>query len=292
MPKPEHMSHSQLSAWLHCGKSYQLKRVLDAPGKPSIWLVAGVALHDTFFSINQAEVGILDSLDAVKDFDSNYREATQRVLQESGIPLEEWRKAGRVTKDKPNKEDWDWWLTEGKRQVVDYQRFLKSSGWKLLVHDEKLMAEFETTAEFGGLVVKGFLDAIMYNPNGQLRCIDYKSGTRVPASKTQLGLYSAALKRTLGLEVNGGAYFMTRKGEMTEEFDLNRYTPEYFDAIFSRAKIALDNDIFIPNPGEACHMCDVSDYCYAAGGGLSWQWDPDHPQYTSINLEEMQHVNN
>lgn len=285
MPKPEHMSQSQLSAWLHCGKSYQLKRVLDAPGKPSIWLVAGVALHDTFLDINRAHTGMSDPVNPHEAFEYHYREATQRVLSETGIPVDTWRRAGRATKDKPEKEDWNWWLVEGKRQCSDYQQFLRTSGWGVYKHKGTLMAEFETTSEFGGMMVKGFLDAVMTNPNGQLRVIDYKSGTRIPANKTQLGLYQAALKRTLDLDISGGAYYMTRKGEMTEEFDLKRYTPEYFDKIFSMAKVAMDNDVFIPNPGDACNMCDVSDYCYAVGGPDAWQYDPDHPQYTPSSKE-------
>lgn len=292
MPKPEHMSQSQLAAWLHCGKSYQLKRVLGVPGKPSIWLVAGVALHDTFFDINQASAGLVEPSDPAQLFQRHYKEATEKVLQETGIPLDQWRKAGRVTKDKPNKEDWDWWLLEGSRQCREYQQWLRTSGWSLYQHNDTLMAEFETTAEFGGMMVKGFLDAIMVNPQGQLRTVDYKSGTRIPSNKTQLGLYSAAVKRTLGIDVTGGVYFMTRKGEMTEEFDLTRFTPEYFDRIFAMAKDALDSDIFIPNPGDACNLCDVSDYCYAVGGALAWQHDPDHPQYTPDNQEVMQHGNN
>jgi len=292
MPKPEHMSQSQLASWLHCGKSYQLKRVLGIPGKPSIWLAAGVALHDTFFDINKASVGLAEVGDPAKNFEDHYRKITAKVLEETGIPVDQWRKAGRVTKDKPNKEDWNWWLYEGSRQCREYQSWLRTSGWKIVDINGTLMAEFETTAQFGGVTVKGFGDALMSTPNGELRMIDFKSGTRIPTNKVQLGLYCAALKRTFDLDVPGGAYFMTRKTEMTEDFDLTRFTPEYFDNIFSMAKIAIDNDVFIPNPGDACNMCDVSEHCYAVGGALAWQSDPDHPQYTPDNQEVMQHGNN
>lgn len=283
--KPEHMSNSQLASWLHCGKSYELKRIHGLKGQPSVWLAAGVALHDTLFEINQESAGLIDHLDVRESFERNYSTMTDKMVQESGIEVGQWRAAGRVSKDKPNKEDWHWWRGEGVRQAMIYRDWLRSSGWSVLTHDGVLLAEFETTAEFGGMPVKGFLDSVMVSPDGEMFVNDYKSGTRIPGSKFQLGLYRAALKRTLDLDVDLGMYFMTRKAEATEPFDLRRFTPEYFDKIFSMAKVAMDNDVFIPNPGDACRMCDVSDHCYAVGGALAWQSDPDHPQYQVNNQE-------
>jgi hypothetical protein len=89
------------------------------------------------------------------------------------------------------------------------------------------------------------------------------------------------------MDIRYGSYYMTRKGEMTDAYDISRYGTEYFDRIFSKLKIAMDNDIFIPNPGEACFLCDVSSYCYANGGATAYQWDPDHPQYTPISSKGM-----
>lgn len=278
--KPEHMSNSQLTSWLHCQKSYELKRVHGIKGQPSVWLAGGVALHETLHDINcDAEGDVRDM------FAGHFREITSKIEDETGVPRSQWRTAGRVSKDKPNREDWNWWLGEGGRQAVLYKNWITTSGWQVLTHDDVLLAEFETTADFGGMPVKGFLDAVLVSPDGEVAVCDYKSGTRVPASKMQLGLYSAALKRNLGLTADKGIYFMTRTGEPTEPFDLRRFTPEYFDRIFAMAKKAMDNDIFIPNPGDACRMCDVSDHCYAVGGALAWQSDPDHPQYQSNNSE-------
>jgi putative RecB family exonuclease len=282
VPKPSHSSASQLSSWLHCQKSYQLKRIFDAPSIPSVWLVAGVALHDTFHSINLNHATGEAQPDVRTLFAANIDALAEKTLVDTGVPADQWRCAGKATKEKPDRENLAWWRIEGGSQAVMYLNWLRQSGWNLHTEGTTVLAEFETTAEFGGIMVKGFLDAVFTDDRGVLRLVDYKSGTRVPSSKTQLGLYAAALNRTLDMDIRYGSYFMTRKGEMTDAYDVSRYDTEYFDRIFGKLKIAMDNDIFIPNPGEACFLCDVRDYCYAAGGATAYQWDPDHPQYTPI----------
>jgi len=287
MPKPEHSSASQLTSWLHCQKSYQLKRILDAPSIPSVWLVAGVALHDVFHVINLNHAAGEQQPDVRELFVDTIDSLALKTQEETATPVSEWRCAGKATKEKPDRENLTWWRIEGGKQAVMYLNWLRSSGWTLHKEANNVLAEFETTAEFGGLTVKGFLDAVFVDDQGLLRLVDFKSGTRVPSSKTQLGLYAAALGRTLNMDIRYGSYYMTRKGEMTDAYDISRYGTEYFDRIFSKLKIAMDNDIFIPNPGEACFLCDVSSYCYANGGATAYQWDPDHPQYTPISSKGM-----
>lgn len=285
MPKPAHMSNSQLSSWLRCGKSYQLSRILGAPSKPATWLVAGTALHEAIYQVNLSHTGQIDEVDPVLEFEKAFDIEVGKTVAETGLPTSQWKTAGRTSRDKPNKEDATWWRMDGARQVREYATWLQDSGWSLFELDGKPLVEFETTTEFGDMPVKGFLDAVMVNPDGELRVVDYKSGTK-PSARVQLGMYAAALKRLLEIDILAGNYFMTRKAEMTDDYDLTRFTPAYFDKIFSQAKKAIDLDIFLPNPGNACFLCDVADYCYANGGALAFQMDPDHPQYTPKNKEE------
>lgn len=42
---PTHLSYSQLSDWLRCGKRYQLARILGLPETPAWWNVGGHAVH-------------------------------------------------------------------------------------------------------------------------------------------------------------------------------------------------------------------------------------------------------
>ena len=42
---PAHVSHSQYSEWLKCGKSYQLKRILGLQEAPAWWSIGGTGVH-------------------------------------------------------------------------------------------------------------------------------------------------------------------------------------------------------------------------------------------------------
>lgn len=45
-PKPpEHVSHSQYSSWLKCGKAYQLSRIIGLPEAPAWWSIGGTGVH-------------------------------------------------------------------------------------------------------------------------------------------------------------------------------------------------------------------------------------------------------
>lgn len=49
---PDHYSHSQINAWLRCGKQYELERIRKVPRTPSVYLVAGNAIHTAIEQLN------------------------------------------------------------------------------------------------------------------------------------------------------------------------------------------------------------------------------------------------
>lgn len=52
MARPEHASHSQVSAWLRCQKQYELERLLEAPQAPATYLVTGNAVHSVLEAVS------------------------------------------------------------------------------------------------------------------------------------------------------------------------------------------------------------------------------------------------
>jgi hypothetical protein len=44
-PNVPHVSHSQYSDWLRCGKAYELKRVLGLAEAPAWWSIGGKGVH-------------------------------------------------------------------------------------------------------------------------------------------------------------------------------------------------------------------------------------------------------
>lgn len=278
---PSHVSHSQLTSWQRCGKAYQLGRLQGAPKTPAVWSFAGKAVHACIEQINIAFANNSD-LDLNATWSQAWDETLAEEKSRSSVPVEQWRVGGRQSADKPNKEDTTWWYAEGLRQCAAYRTWLIKSGYTIHRIGDTVAAEIEVNGTFGGVAVKGYLDSILVDkPNDRLILTDYKSGTTVPTSYSQLSQYAATLKRTLGLEVTHGAYFMTRKTELTEPRNITLFTPEYFDSQFTQFRSGLEAGIFLPNPGQACFTCDVKSACFAVGGTDAWLYDPDHPQYTT-----------
>jgi hypothetical protein len=280
-----HLSHSQLNDYLRCSKAYQLKRRQSAPSMPSVWLVSGVALHEAFETINRAQhAGVKVDINLV--WNEAWARVYDRILSETTVPVDQWRKAGRESKEKPNREDLSWWFEEGRRQTHVYALWLNHCGWKIAEANGLPAIELDVTADYGdGVEVKGFADAVFVTADGEHVVVDFKSGTRTPSSLTQLALYAVSLSKTAGLQIDKGAFYMTRKGELTAPENLSRFNLAWFDRVFTNLGKAIDQDLFIPNVGEQCFMCEVRQSCYAGGGIDAYLFDPDHPQFSAQKLE-------
>lgn len=202
-----------------------------------------------------------------------------RAEEQSGVSPTQWRTAGRKTKDKPNGDDLGFWYGEGFNQATAYAHWLETSGWRVHGHNGTPLVEVEVSGELGGVTIKAFLDAVLASPGGALVLTDYKTGSRTPVGLLQLGTYRALLLQTVGIEVNLGSFYMTRKGEMTEPESLTRFTPEYLGGIYSRLAQGIEGGIFLPHLGDHCRTCDVSSACFARGGTDAYKFDPDHPHY-------------
>ena len=290
-----HWSHSQVESILNCGKSYELGRLRGAPKTPTVWSPAGVALHDVADLIHRGEVS---TKKAITDaWHQGFDEMVEKQFNESGVAPHFWRKAGRVSKESPDREDVDWWRTEGARQLWGYKQWLKKSGYKVArLDDGTVLSEHETTTLFGSVEVRGFLDVVFVTPDDELIVCDLKSGSRVPDKFTQLGLYRVALQQNHPDEkrpIVGGCFFMTRKSQPTEVVDLRVYSQQYFTHIFSMADSIREAEAFLPNPGSFCRICDVREACFTMGGLESWKFDrlnPQHPDYVGFVSEWKQKI--
>jgi hypothetical protein len=107
---------------------------------------------------------------------------------------------------------------------------------------------------------------LFVNPNGELIIVDIKTGSREPASKTQMGIYSIMVEKTFGVRPVGGAYWMSRTGELTETVNLDNFTEARLGSWVKNFEKAVMNDIYIPAPGFMCGTCGVNAACYVVNG--------------------------
>ena len=178
-----------------------------------------------------------------------------------GLNLETARRAGRATKDNPNKEDGAWWYANGSKWVDNYILWRKNNpNWKIWTTPQGVRAiELELNPVIAGVPVKMFIDRI-FEVDGKLVIVDLKTSARRPTSDLQLGFYKVGVQMMLGVEVNLGNYWMSRESGTGEMIDLSRYTQdtlEYFVDGFDKARKA---GIFLPNL-QSCSYCGLKQHC-------------------------------
>jgi len=229
-----YISHSAMSTWLNCGWSFYLTRIQKVPENPSYWLVGGKSLHEATEIYDTNPDGFDPTAVFAARWEENYR------LADNGMPF---RAGGRATKAYPNKEDASWWLDNGPKMVDFWIQFRQDSGYQpYLLSGGEAAIETELNVEIGGVLMKGFLDRLMVSPDGELV---------VPVK---------------------GAYFMARTGELTEPVELSHYTERRLASQVKGFKTAVDNNIFIPQPGFMCGTCSVNHACYAVNGSESHKY--------------------
>lgn len=202
--------------------------------------------------------------------------------QKATVPVSMWRTAGRPTKAKPNGEDASFWQFEGLSAALEYEKWLISrleDGWRIASFADQPMIEFAVSGQFGGVEVRGYVDAVMRTPAGDLIVIDYKTGSRHPAGVHQLALY-AQMIWDLGLERPMiGAFYMTRQHALGPIEMLTSWDRSFWEGQFSKLAQAKEAGIYLPNVSDHCRGCGVNRYCYAYGGVDAALFDPDHPDF-------------
>lgn len=201
----------------------------------------------------------------------------------------EFRAGGRKTKQWPDGENLDWWREDGPEQIKGYIQWRESNpNLELAVLAGKPAVEVEVSAiVHDTLTLRGFVDRVFVDTTtGAMLIVDLKTGRNSPASPLQLGFYRMALQQTLGVDVPQGAYYMSRKNSLGPVFDL-WYPPQVIADWLTKARILIDNDLFIPHLTSMCGSCGVKDHCYA--------YNPEVPAPVSFipdsNTTEMEVTN-
>jgi hypothetical protein len=266
-----HLSYSSLDTYLSCGEKYRLQKIERVPEAPAYWFPGGTAVHTgtEVFDLCLRVDGLHpdEALDAAtKAFHNKFSEELDRYSADN--PGAEWRAGGRATKQWPNKEDAAWWRHDGPIQVKQYAQWrLANSHYDLWFDPAGIVGvEYPVTSEFAGLdlPVQGYIDRVFVDQrSGNLVIVDVKSGSRIPAGIIQLAIYATALEEQVGIRPQFGAYYMTRKAELTMLSDLSRFNDKMLGQWLRNAKTGIEGDLFTPRVSSDCGYCSVAESCYA-----------------------------
>ena len=184
----------------------------------------------------------------------------------------------RMREQEPNEQNWlhSYRITtsedisarreKGLEQVSNYVTFALANPFVIADVDEYTLAiEIPFEVEIGNTLIKGAVDQVLMHPDGyEVR--DLKTGNR-QASPLQLGVYKVALEKIFGWKIVSGSYYYAKDNKVLTipKQEMDRYTEEYLTEIFDALERGIENKVFIPNPGSACMLCPVKNYCREMG---------------------------
>ena len=154
-------------------------------------------------------------------------------------------------------------------QYVSWRDARLAEGWQFFtLPDGSPAVEVPIQIELDGVLVKGYIDRVMVNDDGELLVNDLKTGSHTPASALQLGIYALGMERHFGVRPILGAYYMARKGELTAPTSLLHYTPAGRQVV-QASQVRYRNDVYLPHVTSMCSSCSVRQFCSAFGGSFA-----------------------
>jgi len=280
---PEYLSYSQVNTLRTCGEQYRLRYIEKAPRRPGCAMIGGTVIHSAADAVDEAILsGEANPESLVKlaaeAAELKLKSEIERAIEHSPeyTDLSTWQRYGRKTKTTPNAQDIDWYravaIPAAIQNYVSWR--LKSAflvpmnipGWGPAIE-----VPFQLT--IAGRQVRGYIDRVFVSTDtGVPVVVDLKSGQK-PKTDEQLGLYATALRATLPGEFKWGAYLYGWKNPekpatLTAPIDLSYYTDEMLSQTYGDAALAIDQSLFVPNPGEACFHCQLIDSCKFARSAI------------------------
>lgn len=195
-----------------------------------------------------------------------------------------WKAGGRATKAWPNKENRDWWYSEGPNMVHAYYNWRQQNPNLQVWHTPEGLPAIEFAANVtlpDGTILKAYIDRVFEDKQtGQQIIVDLKTG-KPPASSLQLAVYRLALEQTFGAAPRYGAYWMARQSTFDKVHDLDQYPTSIVARWMTDIAKAIKLGLFVPNITSMCNYCGVQQHCYVFNPELT----PPHLHLTVENNE-------
>ncbi|HEY2814808.1 MAG TPA: PD-(D/E)XK nuclease family protein [Acidimicrobiales bacterium] len=256
MEPPRTLSPSKVAAFTDCALAFRFSVIDRLPEPPSPWATKGTLVHaalERLFMLapegrtTEAAFSSLDDAFAVLRFEPEYIELRLDAEEEVAF-LEDARRLIR-----------NYFLLEDPTQV------------------QPIGIELMLDADIGGARVRGIIDRLELDADGDLVVTDYKSG-KAPPERYERGRLDGVQVYSLLCERNFGRrparvrllYLGDPLEISTSPSDQSTKAAERkVGAIWTAVDRACSRDDFRPRPSGLCEYCSFRMYCPAFGG------DPD-----------------
>lgn len=191
-------------------------------------------------------------------------EVAESIERSPSYTLDDFVVTGRASQKYGGKQNVDWWLDNGPGMVEAWQTWKAEQGWTLWEYETgKPAVEMELLFSLpGDIPLKAYIDRVFVLPTGELAVVDIKTGSRMPDTGEQLGLYATGLELLGHPRPTWGYYWDARKGTHSRAWHLDAFTPEWFAEEFQAAIRQINAGGFLAKVQNNCpQWCGVAHAC-------------------------------
>jgi putative RecB family exonuclease len=272
-PRRPALSPSRASDFKHCPLLYRFRAIDRLTETPTPAQVRGIVVH-----------AVLEELFGLPAAERVPRRAHQ-MLAPAWQRLREERPelAGLFAGDSDGQELAEWLASAG--DLIEGYFGLEDPR-RLEPEARELLVETELSS---GVLLRGYIDRLDVAPTGELRVVDYKSGTaprEVNEARAlfQMKFYAVALWRLRGVVPRQlRLMYLADRQSLTytpDEAELARFE-RTLDAIWRAIRRAGRTGDFRPSPSRLCDWCSHKQHCPEFGGTL-----PEYPGWPEPDASE------
>ncbi len=256
LPLPTSLSPSKVSSFTDCGLAFRFSAIDRLPEPPSVAATRGTLVHaalERLFCLDPAARTLdraLTCLDAASE--------TLRAHPEySGLELDDEAEAT--------------FLEEARALVHKYFRLEDPATIT------PIGIELKLEVEVGGVRLRGIIDRLELDADGELVVTDYKTG-RAPGERQEqqrlagVAFYSLLCERLFGRRPAKVQllYLADPLAIISRPTDLStRGVERKLAAIWTAVERACEREDFRPNPSRLCDWCGFKAYCPSFGGDVA-----------------------
>ncbi len=253
LPVPSTLSPSKVSSFRDCALAFRFSVIDRLPEPPSTPAVKGTLVHRAL-ELLYVEAPAKRSLETALTCLRRARDEMSTDEEYLGLHLSD--------------DESDAFAADAERLVQRYFTLEDPRGI------EPIGLELMLEAEVGGVRLRGIIDRLELDADGELVVTDYKTG-RVPSERneqTRLGgvhFYAYLCEKALGKRPSRIQllYLSEPVAVIATPTDQSlRGLERRVGALWSAVERACERDDFRPNPGPLCSWCSFQAHCPAFGG--------------------------
>jgi putative RecB family exonuclease len=251
------LSPSRAADFKQCPLLYRFRAIDRLPETPTKAQVRGTVVHAVLEQLFDLPAG-------------QRRPDVARLLVEPAWQRERARRPGLAELfDEAEPEELSTWLACVEGLLQNYFELEDPSTLDPEAREQLVEVELD-----GGTLLRGYIDRLDVAPTGEIRVVDYKTGTAPRAlgeakAMFQMKFYALAVFRSRGIVPRQLRLLYLSDGQALvyepDEAELVRFE-RTVQAIWQAITAAAATGDFRPSPSKLCDWCDHKAHCPAFGG--------------------------